>query len=161
MRLRRRCPCVQDDFQRAKAIVEQWGHFQLGWTEVDPEISGTRVGDKVCVCARILGIWIRNPLQIVYNESEKKPGGDARGRVESFSFAHGCLEGHMLAGEERFAVELLKDDDSVWYEVLAFSRPAHPLAYLSYPVVRLLQMRFARDSMHAVKAGMTMSDQCQ
>ena len=32
-----------------------------------------------------------------------------------------------------------------------FSRPAHPLAALSYPVVRLLQWRFARDATKAVQ----------
>jgi uncharacterized protein (UPF0548 family) len=29
-------------------------------------------------------------------------------------FSHGCLHGHMLAGEERFAVER-HADNSVWY----------------------------------------------
>ena len=31
-----------------------------------------------------------------------------------FQFAHGCLHGHLLAGEESFAVEWDKQDDTVW-----------------------------------------------
>ena len=36
------------------------------------------------------------------------------------------------------------------YDILTFSRPAHPLAFLGYPVVRALQGRFRRDSARSV-----------
>jgi hypothetical protein len=36
------------------------------------------------------------------------------------------------------------------YDIYTFSRPDHPLAYLGYPVVRLLQQRFRRDSLRCV-----------
>ena len=55
------------------------------------------------------------------------------------------------AGEERFAVEWNSSDDAVWYEVLAFSRPAHILAALSYPLVRHLQKRFAQESAESIR----------
>jgi uncharacterized protein (UPF0548 family) len=32
----------------------------------------------------------------------------------SWQLAHGCLHGHLLAGEESFRVEWDKEDDSVW-----------------------------------------------
>jgi uncharacterized protein (UPF0548 family) len=35
-----------------------------------------------------------------------------------------------LAGEERFTVEWRCQDDSLWYDLLAFSLPRHPLARL-------------------------------
>lgn len=38
-----------------------------------------------------------------------------RSRLERFQFAHGCLQGHLLAGEESFAVEWDRGDDSVWW----------------------------------------------
>ena len=44
-----------------------------------------------------------------------------------------------------------QEDDSVWYDILAFSRPNHFLARLGYPIVRRLQRRFARDSAAAMK----------
>jgi hypothetical protein len=36
------------------------------------------------------------------------------------------------------------------YDIYTFSRPDHPLALLGYPVVRLLQQRFRRDSLRHV-----------
>jgi uncharacterized protein (UPF0548 family) len=44
------------------------------------------------------------------------------------------------------------DDDSVWYEVFAFARPAHPLARAGRAFVRLVQRRFAADSFRAMAA---------
>eukprot|EP00983_Pelagomonas_calceolata_P073383 1152094-Pelagomonas_calceolata.AAC.3 len=41
-------------------------------------------------------------------------GPPASSLVQRFQFAHGCLKGHLLAGEESFAVEWDKEDDSVW-----------------------------------------------
>lgn len=35
---------------------------------------------------------------------------------QHLKYAHSTLRGHALAGEERFAVEWHKEDDSVWYE---------------------------------------------
>lgn len=35
--------------------------------------------------------------------------------IQQYSIAGGTLKGHLIAGEERFAVEWNKDDDSVWY----------------------------------------------
>lgn len=56
------------------------------------------------------------------------------------------------AGEERFAVEWRRDDDSVWYDIFTFSRPGCLLARLSYPVARAQQRLFARQSLAAVAA---------
>ena len=33
---------------------------------------------------------------------------------QQLKFAHSTLQGHTLAGEERFALEFHKEDDSVW-----------------------------------------------
>lgn len=71
-----------------------------------------------------------------------------------FTFAHGCTRGHLLKGEERFAVEWeASGDGSVWYEVTTFSKPDHPLAVLTYPLVRMYQAKFGRDSADAVARG--------
>tara|TARA_B110000977_G_scaffold199990_1_gene289006 strand:- start:1758 stop:2447 length:690 start_codon:yes stop_codon:yes gene_type:complete len=141
----------QDDFQTAKHLVSKWKHFQLGWSTVD-ESTGTTKGSPVCVCANILGIWIRNPLEIVYIEESVDARNFSGNEAvkKRYSFAHGCLDGHLLAGEEAFIVEL-RNDDSVWFGVNTFSKPAHPLAVVSYPVVRLLQWRFAHDATKTMK----------
>jgi len=59
---------------------------------------------------------------------------------------------HVERGEERFLVEWDPTDGSVWYDILAFSRPRHPLVRASFPVARMLQKRFARDSMAVMKS---------
>ena len=40
--------------------------------------TGTKQGDAVCVCANVLGVWIRNPLQVVYTRAEAAPAAVAR-----------------------------------------------------------------------------------
>ena len=75
----------------------------------------------MCVCANVLGVWIRNPLRVVYLEDGIRPGGGERVLSDRFAFAHGCLDGHLLAGEEAFVLERRAEDDSVWYGVCAFS----------------------------------------
>ena len=40
--------------------------------------------------------------------------GGVQHKVRCYSLAHGCLHGHLLAGEESFCVEWDKVDDSVW-----------------------------------------------
>ncbi|KAL6751569.1 hypothetical protein V8C86DRAFT_2775533 [Haematococcus lacustris] len=86
---------------------------------------------------------------------EGAPSGAAAGCVvqrqpHSWQMAQGCLSGHLLAGEESFRLQWDPLDDSVWYEVLTFSRPAHPLAHLTYPLVRFYQERFGHDSADAM-----------
>lgn len=45
---------------------------------------------------------------------------------------------HAESGEERFTVEWNRNDDIVWYDILAFSRPRQMLAKLGYPLSPLL-----------------------
>jgi hypothetical protein len=66
--------------------------------------------------------------------------------IKRFGFAYGTLAEHAESGEERFTVEWHGEDDTVWYDVLAFSRPRQVLARLGYPLSRLLQKRFAEGS---------------
>ena len=70
--------------------------------------------------------------------------------LERYGFAFGTLPAHVERGEERFTVEWHRADDSVWYEVFAFARPAHPLAIVGPLFVRLVQRRFAAASLRAM-----------
>ncbi|MDQ3253124.1 MAG: DUF1990 domain-containing protein, partial [Acidobacteriota bacterium] len=58
---------------------------------------------------------------------------------------------HSEQGEERFTIER-RADDTVWYELFAFAKPKHILARVGYPLTRLVQKRFARDSGEAMRA---------
>mmetsp|Transcript_39121 Transcript_39121/g.65727 ORF Transcript_39121/g.65727 Transcript_39121/m.65727 type:complete len:217 (-) Transcript_39121:252-902(-) len=147
-------------FERAKKLLNKWEHFQLGWAQVDSD-TPVKQGSPVCVTAQVAFLWTRHPLEIVYvADSEKGKGTKTRIVTPTgepckarYTFAHGCLKGHMLAGEERFAVEWL-EDDSVWYDVAAFSKAAGPISAVSYPLVRLFQGYFGHCSLKAMERGM-------
>lgn len=57
-------------------------------------------------------------------------------------FGYGTLPGHPFAGEEAFVVTL-DTDNGVWFEVVAFSRPARWYTRLAGPVAPLLQHAYA------------------
>jgi uncharacterized protein (UPF0548 family) len=130
-------------FAAAKAALERWEHFRLGWVETWPSHTPIQAGRVVAVMARLFGLWWLNACRIVYVVDEDGP-------VKRFGFAYGTLPEHAESGEERFTVEWHENDDAVWYDIVAFSRPQQHLARLGYPLARRLQKRFARDSAAAM-----------
>lgn len=126
------------DFEKATSLLETWEHFNLGWAYTNmPEIS---VGRSVVVIARSLGLWTINPLRIC----------DARFSRRNVSYSHSTLVGHQLSGEERFSLEMTGDGD-VLYKIQTTSKPATAVAALMYPIVRMYQEKFKRDSMARFK----------
>jgi uncharacterized protein (UPF0548 family) len=130
-------------FRSASAALRRWEQFRLGWVEAWPPDTPIQTGEVVAVMGRALGVWWLNACRVVYVVDEAGP-------VSRFGFAYGTLPGHVESGEERFLVEWDRNDDAVWYDILAFSRPHHVLTRLGYPVVRRLQKRFGRDSAAAM-----------
>lgn len=134
----------EETYERAKTALEQWKQFDLGWVTVVPSGLPIEEGTTVGVLAQTFGIWSLNACRIVYVVNEDRD-------VRKFGFAYGTLPDHVEQGEERFTVEWQRQDDSVWYDILAFSRPRHPLAKLTRPIVRQLQKNFAADSLEAMR----------
>lgn len=132
-------------FQGAVAALRSWKQFDLGWVRVVPKGQPLQTGVTVAVRAHTLSLWSLNAARIVYVVNEAK-------ETMRFGFAYGTLPDHVERGEERFLIEWMHEDDSVWYDLLAFSRPRHPLARLGYPITRAFQRRFARDSMRRMAA---------
>ncbi len=131
-------------YARAVEALREWRQLDLGWVRLLPSRSPIEVSTTVGVLARHYGFWSLNTARIVYLVEES-------GEVERFGFGYGTLPGHAERGEERFGVEWNRRlDGSVYYDVFAFSRPKHPLAWPGYPFARLLQKRFRRDSMRAM-----------
>lgn len=138
-------------FAAARAAVDRWVMFPAGWTRVVARPDSlapaghpaVREGTVVSVVARALGLWWTSACRIVYALHEE-------GAVRRYGFAYGTLPGHVERGEERFSVEL-QEDGTVWYDLLAFSRPRYWMARLGYPVARRLQRRFAQDSLAAMR----------
>ena len=127
-------------YKRAVAALTRWRHFELGWVTIVPRGVVIEVGATVAVKARAFGTWSLNASRVVYVIDEAR----------RFGFAYGTLPAHVECGEERFLIEW-SPDDTVWYDILAFSRPRHPLVKLSSPLARRLQKQFARDSLNRVK----------
>jgi uncharacterized protein (UPF0548 family) len=133
----------EEVFQTATAALRRWQQFQLGWVEPWPGDTPLVSGRVVAILGRAIGLWWLNACRIVYIIDETGP-------VCRFGFAYGTLPGHMESGEERFLIEQLPDG-SIWYDILAFSRPNHFLARLGKLAVRRAQKRFARDSAAAMQ----------
>jgi uncharacterized protein (UPF0548 family) len=127
-------------YHKAVDALKNWRHFDLGWVVIAPRGVPVEVGATVAVKARAFGTWSLSASRVVYVIDEAR----------RFGFAYGTLPDHVEKGEERFLVEWLPDD-SVWYDILAFSRPRHPLVRLSAPLARRLQKQFAHDSLHQMK----------
>lgn len=130
-------------FTRAVAAVQSWKIFQLGWVKLYWTEKPPKAGATVALLVNHFAFWSLNACRIVYLIEEDGP-------VQRYGFAYGTLPEHAERGEERFTVEWHHDDDSVWYDIFAFSRPSHLLARIGYPLSRALQKRFAKDSQRAI-----------
>ena len=134
-------------FDRASAALREWCMTSVGWSTVYPRTAPIEAGTDVAAVTRHFGFWSMNACRIVYVLDE---ADSVHGDVRRAGFAYGTLVDHGERGEERFTVDWQRSDDSVWYDLFAFSRPAHPLAQLGYPLARHLQRRFAIYSKRAM-----------
>jgi uncharacterized protein (UPF0548 family) len=130
----------EETYRRAITLLKNWRQFDLGWVTIVPRGVTIEVGAIVAIKARAFGTWSLSASRVVYMIEEPR----------RFGFAYGTLPDHVECGEERFLMEWLPDD-SVWYDILAFSKPRHPLVRMSFPLARMLQKRFTRESQERVR----------
>ena len=130
----------EETFRRGVDVLKNWRQFDLGWVTIVPCGVKVEVGATVAVKARAFGTWSLSAARVIYMIDEPR----------RFGFAYGTLPDHVECGEERFLIEWL-EDDSVWYDIFAFSKPRHPLVRMSAPLARMLQKRFARESLGRVR----------
>lgn len=126
-------------WQRAVEAIRAWRMFSMPWVSLHWPSAPIQVGTDVAVSVHHLGFYSLNGCRIVYVVDEEGP-------IERFGFAYGTLGEHAESGEERFTVEWNRDEDTIWYDILAFSRPRQMLARLGYPLSRSLQRKFAKGS---------------
>lgn len=141
-------------FHSARAALRRWEQLRLGWVDVSSPDTPIKTGEVLAVVGRAIGLWWLNSARIVYVVDESEP-------INKFGFAYGTLPGHVASGEERFLIEWNRADNSVWYDILAFSRPNHFLTRLGYPVVRRTQKRFGRDSAASMLRAVGLGDEVQ
>jgi uncharacterized protein (UPF0548 family) len=137
-----------ETFERAKTAIKGWRIFDIGWVELIHPTSPMRTGMTVAILAHTMGLYSLSFCRVVYGLDEVDP-------IRRFGFAYGTLTHHIERGEERFSIEWLADD-SVWYDILAFSKPQHVLARAGYFASRHYQHRFAVDSMAAMKKAVSL-----
>ena len=130
-------------YEAACEAIRTWCMFPGGWAWIEPPGAPIQTGVTLVMVARVFGLHWLNACRIVYTL-------DGTGPERRFGFAYGTLPNHIESGEERFSVEWLPDD-TVWYDLKAFSKPRHWLVRLFKPVARLLQRRFVRASQRAMK----------
>ena len=130
-------------FRKAIEAVKSWKMFDFPWLKLCWPDAPIAEGSTVGILVRHFGLWSLNSCRIVYLIEEQ-------GEIERYGFAYGTLSAHVERGEERFSVEYHQAGGKVWYDLYAFSKPRHALARAGYPVSRLLQKRFARDSKRAM-----------
>lgn len=128
----------EEVFRRAKLAIDQWKMFPTEMATLYWPDRPIAEGTIVAVRFRAGPLWSLNPCRIISTLDESNEDGDRYG------FTYGTLPDHLERGEERFAVEWHRDDDTVWYELYAVSQPRHWLARLGYPYTRYQQARFRR-----------------
>jgi uncharacterized protein (UPF0548 family) len=126
-------------WDRAVKAIQAWRMFDMPWVQLCWPDAPIQVGTNVAVLINHFGCCSLNAARIVYTIQEDSG-------IMRYGFAYGTLADHGESGEERFSVEWHGSDDSVWYELLAFSRPNALLARLGYPLARMLQRRFVEGS---------------
>lgn len=141
----------QAAFTAAKQAIQSWRMFpaQLGRVFEPNRVPepGSVVG--ILYRVRLVPVWITFPARVVWTVDE---AAAASGPLHRFGFGYGTLPDHPERGEERFLVEWNQADDTVWYDLLAISRPGHWLARGGYPYTRWEQARFRRMSCEAMRA---------
>jgi uncharacterized protein (UPF0548 family) len=132
-------------FARAVQALMHWKMYETGWTRLCWPEASVSEDTVVGVVGRHLGFRSLNACRIVYVYEDEEPS------LQCYGFAVGTLPGHVERGEERFTVEWHEADDDVYYEVFAFSHPAHPLVKATQPLARRIQRTFAVDSLRSMQ----------
>jgi uncharacterized protein (UPF0548 family) len=142
---------------RACQGIRDWQMFPREMTTLRPASVPIAVDQVVSVSFRVGPLLTINPARIVEVVDSSAPqathnnAATAADGVDRFGFAYGTLPGHIESGRELFLVEWNHADDSVWYSIDVFSRPAFWLIWLGYPYARWQQTRFRRLSAAAMR----------
>ncbi|EMB17414.1 DUF1990 family protein [Rhodopirellula europaea] len=131
-------------FESAKAALENWRQFDVGWVEAFPANTAITVGNTIAIRVRIFGVWAVAFDRIVDVFDEQKEN------CHRFGYSVGTLMEHPEQGEERFLIEM-DDDCKVDYEVAAFFRPNTLAAKIAWPILHRRFNRFRNQSAEALQ----------
>ena len=128
-----------DVFVQAVRGLEAWAVYP-DWITLYPHPASVERGVCAAFVTGVAPFWTVSAVRISKVERSER----------LFAFTLRTLPQHALTGAERFCV-YRDEQDAVWYELTALSRPQHPLARLGTPAVRLVQRRFAHDSVRSLQ----------
>ena len=129
-----------ETFQRAVEGLRVWDAHHLPGVRVFPRGQEVQTGATVVVTFGMPFLALAAPCRIVGVIDEETRWG----------FAYGTVPGHPEQGEEAFVVSIAIDE-TVQFEVVAFSRPGDPLVRLSGPIGRGVQRAGANGYLHALR----------
>ena len=129
-----------DAFQRAVTGLKSWKAHRLPGMGVFPDHQELVTGATVVVTLGTPIVALAAPCRIV-----SVIDGQTR-----WGFAYGTLPGHPEQGEEAFIVSMAPDQ-TVRFEIEAFSRPGDPLVRLAGPIGRSIQKGGTAGYLRALK----------
>jgi uncharacterized protein (UPF0548 family) len=143
-----RCSLGHGDsvYQRGTIALRDWRMYPRGWTFVSGPWPDLCTGAHFVTQVRHFGFWSANCCRVMYLTDEEDKAS------RRFGFAIGTLPEHAECGEERFLVEQNKVSQEVFFDIRVFSRPSHWMAWLGFPLARILQRRFGREAQTAMIA---------
>ena len=127
-------------FEAAVRCLMSWEmHARAG---LDPQVSDLRVqrGSVAVLRLHVGPVNLHVPVRVVRVLDEPRWQG----------FAYGTLPGHPERGEESFVVELAQDG-TVFFHLVAFSRPGRWFTRLGGPVARASQLLISERYLTAVR----------
>jgi uncharacterized protein (UPF0548 family) len=136
----------EDVWKAGRQAMEEWKPFAISWLQLCWPETPIENGNDVAILVSHHGFWSLNACRIVARIDEQAETS------MRFGFAYGTLEDHSESGEESFSIIWNEADDSVWYDIFAFSQPRAFLAKVGYPLSRRLQHRFSQASKQAMMA---------
>ncbi|WP_329454420.1 DUF1990 family protein [Streptomyces sp. NBC_01497] len=120
-------------FDAAGSALTTWRLHRATGVRVRADVARARPGGTVELSLGVGPVAVSGRCEVVWTVY----GRDRTG------FGYGTLAGHPERGEESFVVDL-RDDGSVWFTVMAFSRADRWYTRAGGPFVRLLQRAYAR-----------------
>ncbi|MGW0558251.1 DUF1990 family protein [Streptomyces sp. NPDC002926] len=127
-------------FEAAGTAVTTWRMHRGTGARVHTAAVRAEPGARLTVSAGLGPLRFTAPCEVIWTAYEKDRTG----------FAYGTLTGHPECGEESFIVDI-RDDGSVWFTVMAFSRPAAWYTRLAGPLVPVLQKAYAGRLGHTLR----------
>jgi uncharacterized protein (UPF0548 family) len=129
-------------FAAAREAVRTWQLHRRQGFRVVPASPPIARGTEVLVAMRLAGpVHVLAACRVVWAVDEPR----------RFGFAYGTLDLHPASGEEAFVVEHDPSGEVVG-QVVAFSRPHHPLVRLGGPVARRRQATATEGYLDALAA---------